>query len=462
MTYPEFLEQKMQLSGMYGFKPTFLPDILFDFQKYLIDWNINKGRSATFSDTGTGKTIMELVWAQNVVEHTNGNVLIGAPLAVSHQTVKEGEKFGIEIKRSNNGKPAGKITITNYEKLHLFNPADYVGFICDESGILKNFDGVTKQNIIEFMKKLPYRALFTATAAPNDYPELGNSSEALGEMGYMDMLNKYFINDQHVIKPMKFHRKGLNFAMLQESGKMRFKKHAVIPYWKWVSSWARAMRMPSDLGFSDEGFILPKLTETQHVIENSRLFPGELFVREAIGRSEQLQEARQTLQQRCDKAAQLVNDNQVAVIWCNLNPEGDYLEKIIPDAVQVHGRFSDEKKEEILQAFAKGEIRVLITKPKISCFGLNWQHCAHTVFFPTHSFEQYYQSIRRFWRYGQKNPVQVDIVSTTGGMSVLKNLQRKAKQADQIFTEIVKYMNDSIRISNQKEFTQKTEIPQWL
>lgn len=457
MNYQEFLEHKSQLGTFDGFNPIWMPDFLFDFQKYLVEYSVKKGRSAIFADCGLGKTPMQLVWAQNIVEKTNKPVLIITPLAVSHQTVQEGEKFGIECARSENGKVTSKIVVTNYERLHYFNVNDFVGVVCDESSILKNYDGTRRKMITEFMKKKPYRLLCTATASPNDYTELGTSSEALGEMGYMDMLTRFFKNEQSTISPKrKWARDG------NSSNQWRFKKHAERPFWRWVSSWARALRKPSDLGFDDGPFVLPPLIESQEEIQNTNPLPGQLFVQEAMGLFEQRQELRATLNERCERVANLVNNNSCALVWCHLNQEGDLLEKLIPDAVQVSGSDSDEKKEERLLGFSHGKIRVLITKPKIAGFGLNWQHCNHMTFFPSHSFEQYYQSVRRCWRFGQQSPVKVDIITTHGGRSVLKNLQRKSEAADKMFTELVSYMNDSLTINNIRSFTNKMEVPLWL
>jgi len=442
---------------MSGFKPLFIPDYLFDFQKSIIEWSIRKGRNAIFADCGLGKTPMFLVWAENVVRHTNKNVLIATPLAVSHQTIREGEKFGIEVKRSDDGQPKGKITVTNYERLHLFNTDDYEGVICDESSILKNFDGKRKTIITEFSRKKPYRLLCTATASPNDYIELGTTSEALGELGYMDMLNRFFKNEQSNCALKTQYRGRGDRAPL-----WRFKKHAEIPFWKWVCSWARACRRPSDLGFDDGNFVLPELIEKQHLIEDTPLLPGELFARPACGLTEQRQELRLTLEQRCEKAAELVKNNGTAIMWCYLNDEGDYLEKIVPDSIQVSGKDSDELKEEKLISFINGQSRILITKPKIAGFGLNMQHCAHMTFFPSHSFEQYYQSVRRCWRFGQLKPVTVDIITTHGGESVLRNMQKKSAAAYKMFTELVKYMNASQKIEINKSYNKKMEVPAWL
>lgn len=451
--YIDFLEQKSHLGGEYGFAPVWMPNFLYDFQTVLVEWSIRKGRSSIFADCGLGKTPMQLVLAENIVRQTNKKVLIITPIAVSHQTIKEGKKFGIECHRSIDGAPKGNITVTNYERLHLFNANDYIGTICDESSILKNFDGKRKKTITEFVKKHPYRLACTATAAPNDYIELGTTSEALGELGYMDMLNRFFKNDQNTSVINRFYGKAQQW---------RFKKHAEIPFWKWVSSWARVLRSPSDLGFENGPFELPELVERQHVIENNKPLPGELLVRSAIGLKEQREELRRTLKERCEKTAELLNNNSIAVAWCHLNAEGDLLEEIIPDAVQVSGSDSDDKKESKLQDFTQGNIRILITKPKIAGFGLNWQHCHHMTFFPSHSFEQYYQAVRRFWRFGQKDKVIVDIVTTKAGLSVLSNLQKKAEKADKMFNELIMYMNDAIKIGNYQHFNNKMEIPSWL
>jgi hypothetical protein len=457
MNYNEFLSTKTQLGTFDGFDPVFMPDFLFDFQKSLVDWSVRKGRSAIFADCGLGKTPMQLVWAENIVRETNGRVLIVTPLAVSHQTVREGEKFSIECSRSDDGRPRGKITVTNYERLHHFNTDDFVGVVVDESSILKNFDGTRRRVVTEFLRTKKYRLLCTATAAPNDYIELGTTSEALGELGHMDMLGRFFKNDQNTISPMR--------QYLTTGGavpKWRFKKHAQEPFWRWVCSWARAVRKPSDLGFDDGQFVLPPLIENQTIIEKNLVRPGEMFARPAIGLKEQRDELRETLTERCERVAELVNSNGVALVWCHLNDEGDLLERLIPGSVQVAGSDSDEKKEERLRAFSDGQVRVLVTKPKIAGFGLNWQHCSHMTFFPSHSFEQYYQCVRRCWRFGQENEVTVDIVTTKGGIGALKNLQRKSAAADEMFVSLVGFMTEALRIDPSRQYTKRMEVPKWL
>ena len=462
-TYARFLERKTQLGGMDGFAPEWMPEFLFGFQSQLVDWSLRKGRSAIFADCGLGKTPMQLVWAENVVRHTNKPVLIMTPLAVGAQTLREAEKFNIEAHRSATGVLHGGINIVNYERLHYYDPNDFSGAVCDESSILKSFDGARRLEITEFMRKMKYRLLCTATAAPNDYIELGTSAEALGELGHTDMLMRFFKNDQNTIKPMVYRNKGNNFALLDERAKWRFKGHAEIPFWRWVCSWARACRRPSDLGFDDDGFILPELIEKDYTVKAETLAPGMLFPLPAVGLTEQREERRRTIEERCAKVADLVSDTgKPALVWCHLNVEGDRLEQLIPDAQQVSGDDSDEAKEEKFLAFTSGELRVLVTKPKIGAWGLNFQHCNHVTFFPSHSFEQYYQGVRRCWRFGQKLPVKVDIVTTEGEQSVLENLQRKSKAADKMFSALVDQMHRATSIDRSVLFTQEQENPSWL
>lgn len=465
-TYQDFMNSKSQLGTLSGFKPLWMPDFLFDFQAALVDWNIRKGKSATFADCGLGKTPMQLVWAENVVRQENKPVLILTPLAVSHQTVAEADKFGIEAHRSHHGEVHKGINVTNYERLHFFDPNVFAGVVADESSILKSYDGVRRNQITEFMRRIPYRLLCTATAAPNDYIELGTSSEALGELGYMDMLTRFFKNEQNTIKTMRYTGYGAPRSSQPEghehTDKWRFKGHAEIAFWKWVCSWARAIRRPSDLGFDDGKFILPDLVEQQHVVAVNSLAPGMLFATPAVGLNEQREERRRTIRERCEKVADLVGRNGQSLIWCHLNPEGDLLERIIPGAVQVSGKDSDESKEEKFIAFTKGQIRDLITKHKIGAWGLNLQNCAHMTSFPSHSFEQYYQGVRRCWRFGQTRKVVVDIVTTEGEKQVLENQQRKSKAADKMFSSLVQYMSESISIDRGIKFTEQEQVPAWL
>uniref|UniRef100_A0A6M3LIX1 Helicase ATP-binding domain-containing protein n=1 Tax=viral metagenome TaxID=1070528 RepID=A0A6M3LIX1_9ZZZZ len=463
--YEEFLSRKTHLGGEYGFDPVFLPSFLFDFQKALIEWALRKGRAAIFADCGLGKTPMQLVWAENIVRKENKPVLIITPLAVSHQTIREGEKFGIECHRSGDGSVKPNITVTNYERLHLFNVDDFIGVVCDESSILKNFDGKRKAIITEFMRTRPYRLCCTATAAPNDYVELGTTSEALGELGYMDMLTRFFRNvDSSTMggsHGFRFKHKEKQEAFRGKASFWRFKKHAEVPFWRWVASWSRAIRKPSDMGFDDKNFILPTLSENEIIIKRDRPLNGQLFVLPAVGLKEEREERRETITERCEAVARTVNGD-FTLSWCHLNDEGDMLEKIIPGSLQVAGKHSDEEKEDRILSFINGQTKILITKPKVAGFGLNLQHCAHITFFPSHSFEQYYQGVRRCWRFGQKRPVTVDIITSQGEVGVLKNLKRKADAADKMFSELVLHMNDALAVNKNNIYNQKMEAPEWL
>lgn len=458
MTYDEFLSGKRQIAGSFGFLPKRLPDFLFDFQRYLMEWALLLGKSAIFADCGLGKTPIQLAWADAIVRHTNKRVLIITPLAVSSQTIREGDKFGIECHRSKDGTGLSHITVTNYERLHHFSPHDFVGVVCDESSILKNFDGATKDAITEFMRLVPYRLLCTATASPNDYIELGTSSEALGGLGYMDMLGMFFKNDQNSLHPAtRTRHHGLNM-----SGQWRFKPHAERPFWQWVASWARAIRKPSDYGFDDGKFTLPSLITNQHIVNASRPLDGFLMAVPAHGLAEQRAERRHTITERCEAASALVKDSPCYVAWCHLNQEGDLLEKLLPGAVQISGKDSDEEKEEKLEGFTSSSIRGLVTKGSIAGWGLNWQHCRHMTMFPSHSFEQYYQSVRRCWRFGQTRPVTVDVITTEGESNVMQNLLRKSEAADKMFSMIVHHMHEALTHAASGKFSTPMEVPEWL
>lgn len=451
MNYNEFLERKKQLAGMHGFKPTFMPDFLFDYQKYLTDCGLRKGKGATFADTGMGKTALQLVTAQNIVEHTNKNVLILTPLSVSHQTVNEAAKFGIEAKRSRDGKPASKITVTNYQQLEKFDPNDFVGVICDESSILKNAKGRIKMDVTRFMNKMPYRALFSATPSPNDFVELGTSSEALGELQYMDMVAQFFRDTSNDKNPQ------------WGTPKYVLKEHAVNDFWRWVSSWARACRKPSDLGdFDDTKHILPELVEREHILKVTQPLPGELWVREARTLTDQKKEGRMTLLQRCEKANELVQQHNSSIMWVDYNDEGDTLAKMVSDSVEVSGKDDDELKEEKFIAFETGQIKRLIIKPSIGAMGMNWQHCGHQTYFPSHSYERYYQGVRRSWRFGRKDPVTIDIIGTDGGMAILKNIRRKNEDAKVMFEKMVQHMKNELKIERKNHINNQITLPKWI
>ena len=409
--YQDFIHNKSRSVIDSGFDPIWMPDFLYDFQSSLVEWATRKGRAAIFADCGLGKTPMQLVWAENVRRHTNKPVLIVTPIAVGQQTHGEGEKFGIEAIVSRDGQHGPGITITNYERLHYFNRDDFGGVVCDESSIIKNCDGATRDMVTQFLKTIPYRLLCTATAAPNDWHELGTSSEALGYLGFRDMITSFFKQETS-----KDHR-GWGRT------KYRFREHAKLHFWRWVCSWARAVRRPSDLGFNDAAFELPELTVTENVVKRETTKDGWLFSIPAATLEDQREERRATIQERCELVANKVAKKKSAVVWCHLNDEGDLLQKMIPDCVQVSGKDSDDQKESKLIDFSAGNARVIVTKPKIGAWGLNWQHCNYMTMFPSHSYEQYYQGVRRCWRFGQTKPVHVDIVTTEGEQQVMKNLQ---------------------------------------
>lgn len=475
--YSTFIERKSQGGAMAGFDPVWMPDFLFDFQKSLVTWAIRRGRAAIFADCGLGKTPMQLTWAENVARKTGGRVLILTPLAVSHQTEREAAKFGIGAKRSQAGEMGSeRIVITNYERLENFNATDFVGVVCDESSILKSFSGATRKRITRFMSKMQYRLLCTATAAPNDYIELGTSSEALGELSYSDMLRRFFrqLDDkgqkqetqkqdqaEKIAASDPNYYKKLAYRIAQTIGQWRLKHHAVTPFWRWVASWARACRKPSDLGFDDTGFVLPSLVERDHIIDAGPP-PDMLFTVPAFGMGEERAERRRTLNERCAFVSDLVRHDRSAVVWCHMNDEGDLLEKIIPGSKQIAGRTPDDRKIELYEEFQSGSLRVLIIKPKIGAFGLNWQHCNHVVTFASHSYEQYYQSVRRCYRFGQTKPVHLDVVATSGEARVIGNMRRKADRANQMFEMLVREMNKATKIERENIYTKSPEIPSWL
>jgi len=449
--YHDLIARKSQLGGQFGFAPDFMHENLYPFQRHLVDWAVHQGRAAIFADCGLGKTPMQLTWAHNICRRENKPVLVIAPLSVSLQTVEEGAKFSFHVERSLNGrfKTKNDIVTTNYERLHHFDPADFAGVVCDESSIIKNFDGMRKGEITEFMKQVKYRLLCTATAAPNDYIELGTSSEALGQLGYMDMLGMFFKNDEDSLHPMA------------SGSKWRLKPHAQRDFWRWVCSWARAVRKPSDLGFDDGPFILPALDVVEHVVDSAPR-EGDLFAMPSTNLEEERAERKASLEARCSEAARLLSASETGVAWCQLNAEADLLESMIPGAVQISGADDDERKEEVFEAFRHGHIKRIVTKPKIAAFGMNWQHCAHMTYFPDHSFEQYYQAVRRFWRFGQKRPVRVDTVTSQSNMGVTRNMKRKALAAEAMFADIVAQMNDALSVRRMREFDKKEVLPSWL
>lgn len=455
MDYKKFIAAKRHSSGNFGFDPDWMPEGAFDFQQSIITKSVRKGRMGVFADTGLGKTLIQIAIAENVIRKTNGRVLILTPLAVAFQFIDEAHRvFVDDIAHSKNGELKAKIVVCNYERLHLLDPDDFVCVMLDESSILKNFQGKIRDQIISFIKRVKYRFLSTATPSPNDFIELGNSSEALGYMGYMDMLTKFFKSNQNSVDS--------NNRNIGE--KFYLKPHAERDFFAWVNQWSVMVKRPSDLGFSNEGYELPPLNINRHIIHNDNTWcidgQNSLFAMPAKTISEVREEQKQTVTSRCEAAVNLAA-GKTSVYWCNLNEESSLLKSLDKEAVEIIGGMSIDKKEEILVAFASGEIKRLITKAKMTSMGLNWQHCNHTVFFPTWSYEQWYQAIRRFWRFGQKKSVVCDMVISEGQERVIEALEQKTQKAIALYENLVEAANRDFS-QTVKEFNQNIIIPEFL
>lgn len=456
MEYNEFLETKKHLIGDFGFEPNFIPDCAFDFQRHIIERAVRKGRIAVFADTGLGKTLIQLSIAQNIVNHTNKRVLILTPLAVGFQFVKEAKTLNItdDIEQTKDGNYTKKIVVCNYERLQYLDSNDFECVILDESSILKNFNGKIKEQITSFIKKVKYRFLSTATPSPNDFIELGTSSEALGYMGYMDMLTKFFKNNQNSVDS--------NNRNIGE--KFYLKPHAERDFFAWVNQWSIMVKKPSDLGFKDDRYNLPELIINKHIVKNQSLIDVEgqiqMFTPVAKNFHEIKHEERSTIEERCEKAVELTGD-KVSVYWVNRNDESKLIKELDTEAIEILGSMSVDKKEDILMNFAEGNIKRIITKAKMTGMGLNWQHCNHSTFFPTWSYEQYYQAIRRFWRFGQKNDVTIDVVISDGQKRVIEALEQKTQKAKDLYENLVKNVNREF-INHKKQFNQTVEKPKFL
>ena len=427
-TYNDFIVKKRIIVPSSGFDigDDAINPQLFDFQRDIVRWALRKGKAAIFADCGLGKTPMQLEWARHVVEHTGGNVLIVAPLAVSWQTAREGEKFGIEVHVSR--KPEDLmpgINITNYERLHLYNPDRFVGIVLDESSILKAQFGVRRHEITDFGASIPYRLAASATPAPNDLVELVNHAEFFGIM------------KESEIKALFFTQDGNN------SNKFRLKRHAVDEFWKWMASWAVALRKPSDLGYDNCAFDLPPCHNHQITVDVEAFDRGMLFAVEAVSLTEQRIARNASLEARVEACAEMVNaSDEPWLIWCDLNAESDALYRAIDGAVQVTGSDSLEDKESAMLGFSDGDIRVLVTKPQIAGFGMNWQHCSKVAFVGlSHSYEKYYQAVRRSWRFGQKNTVDVYIITSVADGPVVQNIERKERLSMDMYEKITYHMN---------------------
>lgn len=415
MEYSTFLQTKRATVRAEGIEIELdaLHEALFPFQVQIVQWALHKGRAAIFADCGLGKTFMQLEWGRQVHAHTGGDVLILAPLAVAGQTIAEGRKLGITVHlcRTQADVQPG-LNITNYEMLQHFDASHFTGVVLDESSILKSYMGKTKRALVDAFAQTPYRLACTATPAPNDVMEIGNHSEFLGVMPSPEMLMRWFINDT------------------MKSGHYRLKGHAEKDFWQWVASWAISIRKPSDLGYSDEGFALPELQITRHYVDvdvTQGVNEGELFRAPTMSATNLHKEMRLTATDRAQAVADLVNNSgETWAVWCNTNYEADELVKRIPEAIEVRGSDSIPEKERKLMDFTEGRARVIITKPGIAGYGLNWQHCHKTAFVGlSYSFEDFYQATRRLYRFGQRQPVEVVIVAAETESTLVTTLERK-------------------------------------
>lgn len=440
--YDAFIKAKASTSIAVGFDPQDMGGDLFDFQQAIVAWACRRGRAAIFADTGLGKTAMQTEWARQVNEHTGGDVLIAAPLCVAQQTVEEAAKFGIHVRYCRDQKDAKPgITITNYEMLERFNPADFAGAVLDESSILKAHDSKTRAKIVEMFRDTPYRLSCTATPSPNDHMELGNQAEFLGVMTATEMLAMFFIHDGG------------------DTSQWRLKGHGKARFWEWMSTWAVCIRNPADLGFDGSRYILPGLKMHEHIIESPEALPGQLFSGIAQTLTERRDAKRGSLQERVKVAADLVNSHdRPAIVWCHLNDESKALADGIPDAVEVTGSMTLDQKEAAIMAFTHGQKRVIVTKPSIAGFGMNWQHCADVVFAGLDdSYESFYQAVRRCHRFGQFKVVNVHLVSAESEGAVKANLERKQEQADTMADSMVAHMRELTKQTIKGSTVEKSE-----
>jgi len=456
--YADFLSSKRVDISPSGFpvdKSSLNPQ-LCSFQRDLTAWAIERGRAALFCDCGLGKTPMQLAWAEQVTRKLNKPVLILAPLAVSKQTEREGKKFGIAVKVASSDIEVRKhgVYVTNYEKLQHFDPSRFGGVVLDESSILKSFTGSTRNLLIEKFSNTPMKLCCTATPAPNDFMELGNHSEFLGVLTRTEMLSTFFVHDGG------------------DTAKWRLKGHAEEEYWKWICQWAVMIRKPSDLGYSDKGFDLPPLTLHHVTVSGKNALEGFLFPVEAQTMQERRDARRGSLQDRVRACADLVNaSTEPWLVWCDLNAEGELLEKAIPDSVQVAGADKDEVKESRMLEFSDGAHRVLISKPSICGFGMNWQHCPNVAYVGlSDSYEKFYQSLRRAWRFGQRRPVNCYVITCEQEGAVVKNIERKEKDAMRMAQEMVKHMSvynteavhGTVRTGENYRPIRAMELPEWM
>ncbi len=426
--YDSFVANKRRAEVATGHQPSALNEHLFDFQHAVVSWAVRRGRAAIFADTGLGKTLMQLSWAAEVASHTSGSVLILAPLAVSDQTIEQGRLFGIDVQKVQHGCLPNQpgIWITNYERMESIDFGELHGLVLDESSILKAHDGKTRTKIIQSAQGVPYRLSCTATPSPNDFEELGNQCEFLGVMTRTEMLATYFVNDTG------------------DTGTWRLKGWGASKFWEWMGTWAVVLRNPSDIGFDGSKYILPEPEYIEHIVQTESL-GDELFSRPAQTMTERRKAQRDSIESRCKALAELVNKevDEPWLIWCHLNDEAEMLKSLIPGSVNVQGSDSAEYKTDQMMAFSQGRLRVLISKPKICGFGMNWQHCARMAFVGLDdSFEKFYQAVRRCHRFGQKRQVVVHLFTAENEGQILLNLKRKESQHHEMSASMIAYMRD--------------------
>jgi DNA modification methylase len=439
MEYEAFIRSKRRNEVATGHIPGDLNEHLFDFQHAIVSWSVRRGRAAIFADTGLGKTLMQLSWADEVAQHSGGIVLILAPLAVSEQTIEQGTMFGIEVRRVPHGETPSTpgVWITNYERMESIDFTELHGIVLDESSILKSHDGKTRQKIITSSQGVPYRLSCTATPSPNDFEELGNQCEFLGVMTRTEMLATYFVNDTG------------------DTGTWRLKGWGASKFWEWMGSWAVVLRNPSDIGFDGSRYILPAPKYVEHVVECEQT--GDLFAKPALTMLERRKAQRDSIENRCKALADVVNaeSSEPWLIWCHLNDEAELLESLIHGSVNVQGSDSVEKKTSAMMDFSHGTLRVLISKPKICGFGMNWQHCSRMAFVGLDdSFEKFYQAVRRCYRFGQERSVHVHLFTAENEGQILANLKRKEIQHHQMSANMIEHMKDIMN----KELQGQTNI----
>lgn len=432
--YETFLKSKHVRHAKTGFDVDIgnLNPLAFDWQKLVVQWALRTGRALLSEDCGLGKSFQSLMWAEQVVKKTGGKVLLLCPLAVQRQFAREAEKFGIGVRVTvceSQEHVTDGITITNYEKLHHFQPNKFIGVVLDESQILKAFAGKTKQMLCKSFRDHPYKLACSATPAPNDRMEIGNQSEFLSVLPSSEMLQRWFINSGEKV------------------GEYRLRKHGEADFWQWMSTWTVCLSSPADLGFDATGYKLPPLKLHEHVIENS-VEPGFLFNtgNKSISATNVHKEKRRMLNERADVVAGLVNNSsEMWAVWCDTDYEADALTKRIPDAIEVRGSMPIKKKEDLLDAFTTGKERVIVTKPEIGGLGLCWEHVNNTTWFAGYSFEKFYQAIRRLYRFGQELTVNCHVVRTENEGSICEIVSEKERQHIELQCEVARHMMASMK-----------------